>query len=310
MPADHKSSTEYTAPQKPRSPLDGLLLHLTRVRKHLRIVTKQSVGRSTKSTPHDDPWPHFLQEYHNQVAIWSHLNHQNVVRVFGQSDSWSFEVEYCENGCVRDYLKSHIGVDKLAMIRDVLDGLKYLHALPSPVIHGNLNAGKLFVTSDGTTKIGEFGLAALCHPIAALVPSVNLTGLSRWLSPELLTYEEDTVIPTKASDVWAILSETLPYSQYKHDIKVQEQILNGSPPGRRNDASNISWLHFIWPLLEACWTFSPDARPTVTKLSYQLEEFLEENVARSPYKPDILEASDGTSYQIQNYTTRAKSIPL
>ncbi|KAG9093570.1 hypothetical protein FRC06_011461 [Ceratobasidium sp. 370] len=181
-----------------------------RVRKVLRITPKQVVHERTWAIvfdfkPHEDSWQQFLKEYQDKVAGWSQLNHRNVVRVFRPSDGWNLDVEFCENGCVRDYLKSYPGVDKISMIRDVFDGVNYLHTHTPPIIHGNLNAGKLFVSDDGTTKIGEFGLAALCHPIAAIVPSVNLTGLSRWLSPELLDLNaEDIVKPTKESDVWAL----------------------------------------------------------------------------------------------------------
>ncbi|KAG9091033.1 hypothetical protein FS749_000117 [Ceratobasidium sp. UAMH 11750] len=256
-----------------------------RVRKVLRIVLKQVTHERTWAIvfdfkPHEDAWQQFLEEYHDKMASWSRLNHRNVVRVFRPGDGWNLDIEFCENGSVRDYLKTHPEVDKISMVRDVLDGVNYLHTLPSPIIHGNLNAGKLFVSQDGTTKIGEFGLAALCHPIAALVPSVNLTGLSRWLSPELLDLDaEDTAKPTKASDVWAlgctlyeIISGNLPYHPYKHDVRVQQQILQGRLPGSRGDTPGISPLRFIWPLVEACWPLAPGDRPTLPMLVKQFED--------------------------------------
>lgn len=65
--------------------------------------------------------------------------------------------------------------------------------------------GKVFIDAQGRTKIGEFGLAALCYHIAPLVPSVTFTGFSRWMSPELFDLGPDgDVRPTLASDVWAL----------------------------------------------------------------------------------------------------------
>ncbi|KAG8711312.1 hypothetical protein FRC09_020662, partial [Ceratobasidium sp. 395] len=175
-----------------------------RIRKELRIVDPMYCQEKTEAIA-TDFMVFNVRAYHDQVAAWSLINHRNVVRLFGPSDAWSFDVEYCENGCVRDYLKLYPNADKLSMMRDVLGGMKHLHTLASPIVHGSLNAGKLFVSRDGTTKIGEFGLAALCHPVAALVPSVNLAGLSRWLSPELIDFGDgDVAKPTKASDVWAL----------------------------------------------------------------------------------------------------------
>ncbi|KAG8795266.1 hypothetical protein FRC12_016613 [Ceratobasidium sp. 428] len=160
------------------------------------------------------------------------------------------------------------------------DCMKHLHTLASPIVHGSLNAGKLFVSRDGTTKIGEFGLAALCHPVAALVPSVNLAGLSRWLSPELIDFGDgDVAKPTKASDVWAlgctlfeIATEKLPYSRHKHDVKIQQQILEGHPPGCRDNKTNPSYLDSMWPLMESCWLPSPSDRPTIPMLVKLFEE--------------------------------------
>lgn len=68
-----------------------------------------------------------------------------------------------------------------------------------------LTEGKLFIDAKGTTKIGEFGLAALCDPFSSFVPSVSLSGLVRWLSPELLDMDLDSEVkPTTASDIWAL----------------------------------------------------------------------------------------------------------
>lgn len=123
--------------------------------------------------------------------------------------------------------------------------MTYLHGQDPPLIHGNLNAvseqkfthaktliigcsgqGKIFIHKDGTTKIGEFGLAALCHPFAALVPSISFTGLSRWLSPELLdTDEDDEVTPTTASDVWALGCTMLEVYALFHGDSIIDEIL-------------------------------------------------------------------------------------
>jgi hypothetical protein len=36
------------------------------------------------------------------VEAWSTLGHPNVIKVFGFGDSLNLEVEFFENGCVRD----------------------------------------------------------------------------------------------------------------------------------------------------------------------------------------------------------------
>ncbi|KAG8794239.1 hypothetical protein FRC12_000091 [Ceratobasidium sp. 428] len=154
----------------------------------------------------EDPWMTFVEELSAAVKTWSSLDHQNVVRIFGISGGMSLGVDYYSGGCVRDCLKARSStVDKVAMISDVLAGVKYLHEHEPPIVHGNLNAGKVFVDHDGRAVVGEFGLAATCYPFAAYAPSISFDGLTRWFSPELLDDDTDQVPqPTLTSDVWAL----------------------------------------------------------------------------------------------------------
>ncbi|KAG8794987.1 hypothetical protein FRC12_019314 [Ceratobasidium sp. 428] len=268
---------------------------LQRIRKDIRVNQKCLVLDSLDSTPDPqsfhDLWSEFQEEYRAKVEKWSSLCHPNVIRVFGfVDDSLTLEVDYCAYGCVRDYLKSPPQpVDKAAMIIDVIAGLRYLHEYDPPIVHGNINAGKLFVIHSRKTVVGEFGLAALCYPFAAHVPSISYTGFSRWLSPELLGYDADDIAqPTLASDIWAlgctlfeILTETLPYSKQKRDIQVQRQILSRQPPGYCGDELRASPLGVFWPIVESCWTFTPANRPTVLALAGEI-------CRRAPLNPDII----------------------
>ncbi|KAG8688387.1 hypothetical protein FRC08_011464 [Ceratobasidium sp. 394] len=154
----------------------------------------------------------------------------------------SFYQEYCEQGDLRNYVKHGVGSRHICypILQDILDGLAYLHSHDPPITHGNLNPGKIFVTSNGRVKIGEFGLAASTVGFSHLVPAVSFNGLVRWMSPEQLQLEaasQGGPVPTK-SDVWSlgctmfeIITGQLPYSKYKHDAKFTQRIMKGEPPG-------------------------------------------------------------------------------
>lgn len=74
------------------------------------------------------------------------------------------------------------------------------------LVSSTIEQGKLFIDGHGRTKVGEFGLTALCSYVAPLVPSVIFAGLSRWMSPELfgLFDLDGSPLPTVASDIWAL----------------------------------------------------------------------------------------------------------
>ncbi|KAG8715251.1 hypothetical protein FRC09_016784 [Ceratobasidium sp. 395] len=192
-----------------------------RVYKGLRInperLTRHQLDSSVSSQSYEDLWTTFAEEFSAVVKTWSSLDHRNVVRVFGSSDRMSLEVDYYVGGCVRDYLKAHSStVNKVTMVSDVLAGMKYLHRHDPPIVHGGVNAGKLFVDHVGKVVVGEFGLTALCYPFAAYAPSISFDGLTRWFGPELLEDDTDQVPPpTLASDIWALgctLYEVWPFA--------------------------------------------------------------------------------------------------
>ncbi|CAE6509996.1 unnamed protein product [Rhizoctonia solani] len=214
-------------------------------------------------------WGNFVKDYEIKVSAWSRLDHPNLVRVYDLSQDINLCVEFCAHGSVRDYLKARVGqqANQVKIVGDVLQGLKYLHS--KDIAHGSLNAGKIFVGADGQAKIGEFGLAALCYPVALWVPSITFEGFSRWMSPELLELEpEGNYTPTKESDMWAlacviweIIYQKLPYAQYKHDIQIQEAILDDEHPGDFDTGVDLTYGSEFRGALELCWSKNPFQRP-------------------------------------------------
>ncbi|KAG8789956.1 hypothetical protein FRC12_013064 [Ceratobasidium sp. 428] len=190
----------------------------------------------------DDPAQRFTQYFRSKAGSWTSLEHQNVIKVFGLGERLDLRVEFCENGTARKYIDQYdddINRKKL-LIQHVLDGMVYLHSQSPPIVHGCLRADKIFVTADGTAKVGEFGLSLLTRDFALHAPSISQVGLSRWMSPELVDIDPDTgtIIQTTASDVWAlactlleIMSGEIPYARHKHELKVRKAIIKGEQPG-------------------------------------------------------------------------------
>ncbi|CAE6531163.1 unnamed protein product [Rhizoctonia solani] len=224
-------------------------------------------------------WDAFVKTYRDKVSEWATLGHPNIVSVYAHEEDLNLHVEYCSNGSLRDFLKTPVGnkANKIDMISDILAGLEYLHTLDPPIVHGNINAGKLFVGADGRTKIGEFGLAALCYPLAPLASAITFTGFSRWMSPELLDMDPDDDIPlvsSMPSDIWAlgctifeVIAEKLPYFEYTHDIKIQRAILIGESPGRQDSlVKDDACGRRLWPILKLCWLMDPNERPSIQRI--------------------------------------------
>ncbi|QRV89341.1 Tyrosine kinase catalytic domain protein [Ceratobasidium sp. AG-Ba] len=252
-----------------------------------RTAGPQSTGSSPlPNEGNSHLWAEFLQTYCAKLETWASLRHENVVRVFGFGEGLNLEVDYYENGCVRDYLTVHKAVNKSIMIRDIIAGVNYLHEHHPPIVHGSLNAGKMFVDRYGKTLVGEFSLSTLLHPLSEHVPDISFAGSSRWFSPELL--ENPTAQFTEKSDIWAlgctlyeILAEKIPYSSQRHEIKAQQEILNHGLPGDLElDVLNSSTVVQLWPMIKSCW--SPDAadRPAASDLAVQVGQSINDDIQR------------------------------
>ncbi|KAG8780198.1 hypothetical protein FRC12_023349 [Ceratobasidium sp. 428] len=183
--------------------------------------------------------------------------------------------------------------------------MNYLHSQNPPLVHGCLRLDKIFVTADGTAKIGEFGLSFLTRDFALHAPSISQAGLSRWMSPELVDVDPDTgtVVPTTASDVWAlactllevsansvmvsrlhdlstvkIILGEIPYNRHKHELRVRKAIIKGEQPGSVGHSEDEDFS-FISPILERCWDMTPNSRLSVPEMQEDIQRLFKVHIS-------------------------------
>jgi len=98
------------------------------------------------------------------------------------------------------------------------------------------------------------------------------------MSPELLELETQAQRRTKSSDCYAlgmviyeVLSGHIPFHQYL-DQSVNLRICRGDRPERPQGAEG-KWFtdDDVWKILESCWQFKPDDRPSVHDISQSWE---------------------------------------
>lgn len=110
--------------------------------------------------------------------------------------------ELCANGDLFDYIRNvnpptlhkvvrlsiHfcnrcLNYAQLMIMLDIARGLAYLHSCNPSVIHRDCKSSNILITSRGTAKIADFGLAKVKQSTRSMVRS--LVGTVNWQAPEL-----------------------------------------------------------------------------------------------------------------------------
>eukprot|EP01090_Pellita_catalonica_P018684 TRINITY_DN6110_c0_g1_i1.p1 TRINITY_DN6110_c0_g1~~TRINITY_DN6110_c0_g1_i1.p1 ORF type:complete len:405 (-),score=52.33 TRINITY_DN6110_c0_g1_i1:85-1299(-) len=80
----------------------------------------------------------------------------------------------------------------------MLNGLAYLHRCN--VIHRDIKAANVLITTSGTIKLADFGIATVSDEGAVQVDNPIIEGSPFWLAPEIIQLQK----PTYACDIWSL----------------------------------------------------------------------------------------------------------
>ncbi|KAG9048471.1 hypothetical protein FS837_012780 [Tulasnella sp. UAMH 9824] len=139
-----------------------------------------------------------------EIDIWAALDHPNVLGLlgFGSEDGKPCLISpWCENGTLEEYLQKFPDADRRRLVREIAEGLRYLHVHTPPISHGDLKTTNVFVTSDYVAKISDFGTSRrLEHHRTGLTTSGSALATIRYTAPEILREGQNSTLP---SDVFS-----------------------------------------------------------------------------------------------------------
>lgn len=181
-----------------------------------------------------------IQRFRNERQILAALDHPNIARLLdgGTTETGApyFVMEYIEGQTIREYCDSHklTTVARLELFRTVCSAVHFAHQ--NLIVHRDIKPANILVTSDGTPKLLDFGVAKVLSPIAQGAETTET--ISRAMTPEYASPEQargETI--TTASDVYSLgvlLYELLTgHRPYRFDsrslIEIIEAICNQEP---------------------------------------------------------------------------------
>ncbi|CEL64017.1 Protein kinase byr2 OS=Schizosaccharomyces pombe (strain 972 / ATCC 24843) GN=byr2 PE=1 SV=1 [Rhizoctonia solani AG-1 IB] len=260
-----------------------------RLRRFVVKVPRLPGGLSATS-PEDDQ---FLQLLRLAVKERFDLDHENLVELIGLDRSYGrypgIVLEYCPYGDLTHYKRLIVPYEKdnQRYLREISQGLQYLHNLPSVVTHGDLTPDNILVDGQGTLKLSILSFAR----VAASLPASSQVAVrpdnyisARYSSPELLA---DSSRASPESDIWSfgcvafwIYTDLHPYPSLKkeHDIvrAIESEVLPNDMDSIRNiedlgshlrTGADSPWItdgtlsHIL-----RCWDPNAKARPSASDI--------------------------------------------
>ncbi|CRG87094.1 hypothetical protein PISL3812_04109 [Talaromyces islandicus] len=135
---------------------------------------------------------------HARLAF--HPNIVNLVHSFETSAHIYLVLEYCSMGDLYEAIRVNRGPLETEHVRDfmlqLIDAIDFMHS--NGLYHRDIKPENIFLTHDGSMKLGDFGLATRlewCHEACV--------GSDRYMAPEQFEPPQGGYSPAKA-DIWSI----------------------------------------------------------------------------------------------------------
>ena len=132
--------------------------------------------------------PENIARFNAESALAASLNHPNIVHVFGRGvyDGRPYIVnEFIKGQTLREKLNFSLSLplyDACEIMLQLTSAIGYIHR--HGIVHRDIKPDNLFLMSDGTVKIADFGIAA---PIGQTSESDSVQGTIYYCAPEVLT---------------------------------------------------------------------------------------------------------------------------
>lgn len=122
------------------------------------------------------------------------------VEAWSSNDFYYIMTEFCEGGSLFDFLEDHTNykIDEFRVWKiliEIISGLKYLHL--RNYLHLDLKPANIFITFDGSLKIGDFGLTT---KLPILEKDFDIEGDRNYIAPELINDK----IYTPFADIFSV----------------------------------------------------------------------------------------------------------
>lgn len=235
--------------------------------------------------PSDDPLrtAEISQLPARESSVWVRLNHPNILPYLGHCSNLGLTVAlispFCAGGTIKKYNSINPSADKPQLMKDVANGLSYLHS--QNIIHCDLQCNNVLVDELGRAVLANFDRAKVIGEVG--YKDTLLVGSAAYMAPELWPSIEVNVNVddqfSKKSDVYAfgmlcyeIFTNEAPFACYDAhmDFQITLLICQGKRPKRTTQVQRHISAN-MWMIMEACWVTMPESRPSAQQINQRMD---------------------------------------
>lgn len=223
-------------------------------------------------------------EFLDEMRQLSKLRHPCVTTIMGavvDKGEPMMVMEYMDHGSLYNLLHNETVVLEnemlLNFLRDVSQGIRFLHSAIPQVIHGDLKAANILVDRRFRAKVADFGLAQN--------RKLGGTGTPFWMAPELLRRESTNTAKTDVYSFGIILYEVYsrrdPYEGEDPRLVlkgVKDQAVKKRPPFPKHMGEALKFL------MSECVEDDPSRRPSFDEIDGRLQR-LDDDCEATDTKP-------------------------
>ncbi|KAF8711207.1 hypothetical protein HU200_029223 [Digitaria exilis] len=237
-----------------------------------------------------------IDEFINEVAILSQVNHKNVVKLFGcclETEVPLLVYEFISNGTLYHHLHvegpiSLSWANRLRIASEIASSLSYLHSsVSNPIIHRDIKSGNILLDDTLTAKVSDFG-ASRYIPINQTGLTTRIQGTRGYMDPMCLY----TGRLTKKSDVYSfgvvlieLLTRKKPFSYLSTegdglaahfvDLHTKGNIIQILDPQVIEEAGKE--VQEVATLAMSCVNLRDEERPTMRQVDHTFEGLQDSN---------------------------------
>jgi len=204
----------------------------------------------------------FVDKFQREAKMAAKLSHPNLVNVFDQGTDGKIiflVMEYVPGITLRDAMNDFGALDAkktLDIIQPLTAGLAKAHS--AGILHRDIKPENVFLSNDGSVKLGDFGLA---RAISSHTQTGSVVGTVAYLSPELVLRgqaDERTDIYSLGVMIFEMLTGKQPY-QGDQAVQIAYQHANSRIPAP--SITNSAVPELLDEIVLWCTARAPADRP-------------------------------------------------